>query len=227
MQNFWFDDVNVFEQFRQKPDSRYNFLLFITDIGNLPKLVYHPVTITKPDIYVELPTMHIGLTTRIFFKFRTTKPSGVILFNKGRDDYIAVELHNGKLRYAFDTGGNPETIDVATPAKLNDNKWHDVWIQRISGNQHEVRVDNTTHTVSTSNRDNKFDLSGSLYIGGLPEEMFNHRLIKNVLKSKHGFVGCLASFDLNGAVPELTQHSRDSPYIHDGCKGKMNGGCGG
>ncbi|KAL5005761.1 hypothetical protein ScPMuIL_016919 [Solemya velum] len=218
MQNFWFDDVNVFDRFQDGSDSTHNVLIFITDIGNLPKLTYHPVTIINSETFVQLPTLHIGVNTmRLFFKFRTTKPEGVILFNQGLNDFIAVELHNGLLRYAFDTGGKPQSINVNTPRKLDDNKWHNVWIQRV-GSQHEVRVDNTTHTVSTSRGDGRFDLTGPLFIGGLPQEMFNRRLIKKVIKSKQGFIGCLASFDLNGAVPELMQHSQGSPYIHAGCK---------
>lgn len=83
-----------------------------------------------------------------------------------------------------------------------------------------MRVDDSTPTIDdlTNAKNNKFDLDGHLYVGGVRKTMYPS-LPKHV-HSQHGFVGCLGSLDFNGYLPHLL---REASQIHDsvgdGCRG--------
>lgn len=84
-----------------------------------------------------------------------------------------------------------------------------------------LRVDDNTPTIDdlANAKNNKFDLSDQLYVGGVSRTMYPS-LPKHIY-SKHGFVGCLGSLDLNGYLPNLIQESIPiHESIGEGCVGK-------
>ena len=179
------------------------------------------MTITSSDTFFQLPSLNIGRTLKILFKFKTRESNGIILYNTGvGNDVLAIELSNGELRLAYNLGGRNMARRVPTPYKLNDNRWHTVQIALNELGQFTAKVDSTPVHVTTSDGDGRLDLTGALYIAGLPEQMFRDSRVTNLIKSRKGFRGCLASMDLDGAVPDLPNHAHDKQYIVDGCTGK-------
>jgi len=45
-------------------------------------------------------------------------------------DFFAVELFDGQVRYAYDMGGGARTLRVNLRYSVNDNRWHQVSIDR-------------------------------------------------------------------------------------------------
>jgi neurexin len=223
LQNFFYNERDMFEYLQSLPPDYYNVQWLYLN-GRLPVQTYLPVTISSHETYVRLASMRLTLRHRILFKFRTTESSGLIMYHDGNNnEFMAVELDNGRIRYLFDMGGGPTDIPVNTPNKLNDGKWHVVEIMRMSETQHRVRVDETATTVSAQGGEYELDLAGgSLYIAGLPAGMFKRSHIQNVLKSRQGFMGCLASLDLNGAVVNLKKHALNNQFVIGECLVKYN-----
>uniref|UniRef100_UPI00358F6A3A neurexin-1-like n=1 Tax=Myxine glutinosa TaxID=7769 RepID=UPI00358F6A3A len=102
-----------------------------------------PITFERPEAYITLPHWKTKKTGSISFDFRTTEPSGLILFTQGKPreikdskgmksikgDFFAIELLDGHLFLLLDMGSG--TIKVkATQQKVNDGIWYHVDFQR-------------------------------------------------------------------------------------------------
>lgn len=124
-------------------------------------------------------------------------------------------------------GGGTKRILVDTPEALNDNKWHDVSLFRPHMDQQQIRVDDFPPTVEDMKgySARHFDLKGPLYIGGLVKSRFFSLSVK--FRSRNGFMGCVASFDINGeninileAATYIEQASGHS--VVSGCSSKYS-----
>lgn len=113
----------------------------VFECENVPTL--DPINFETPDSFLALPKWNTKRVGSISFDFRTTEPNGLILFTQGRPqdrrdakgqknnkvDFFAVELLDGALFLLLDMGSG--TIKVkATQAKVNDDAWYHVDIQR-------------------------------------------------------------------------------------------------
>lgn len=179
-----------------------------------------PVTFKSKDAYVILSPLNANTPFSIYLKFKTTEADGLILFNGGRQDFLALELQDGNLHYIYDTGNGARRIFVNTRKKLNDNLWHDVSLIRTSVERQLIRVDDNPPTMEDMNdlTSVHFNLDDDLYIGGVKRTMFN--TLPSRISSRHGFQGCLASIDLNGFRPNLyTLAGQNNNGIAKNCQG--------
>lgn len=227
LQNVYFDDVDLFAKLYQQPDLN---VIWYTDIGvgqTPPIPIYNPVTITSREAYMMLtPLPKVG-NLHITFKFRTSQPDGVILFNKGRQGkFIAVELVGGYLVFAYNNGYRTSTNRINK--KIDDNEWHTFEVREVrqsNGNRvYQARVDDVLRTIPIAGTDD-LELSGhNLYLGGLSENMFNlNAFVKSTLSSTTGFMGCLASVHLNTGTPDFQKYA-SSAILLDTCQ-DINGVC--
>ncbi|XP_052812359.1 neurexin-1-like isoform X2 [Mya arenaria] len=214
MQNFVYDGQELFGQLKGQSSSAK--WIFDLPFDLLPLLTYKPITVTSDGAFFQLPSMTVGRTLKIMFKFKTRESNGLILYNSGiGSDVIAIELSDGHIRFAFNLGAGIMHTVVPT-RNLNDNTWHDVQVALSDRGQFTVRVDGETVQVSNSNR-NTLSLNGMLYIGGMPTALFSRPEVTALLDSRKGFLGCLASVDLNGAVPDLVSYASDKTKLLNGC----------
>lgn len=102
-----------------------------------------PVTFEIPESYISLPKWNTKKTGSISFDFRTTEPSGLLLFSHGRPqgpkeqkpgrelktDYFAMELLDGYLYLLIDMGSGKTKLK-ASNKKVNDGEWCHVDFQR-------------------------------------------------------------------------------------------------
>ncbi|KAK0080605.1 hypothetical protein PV325_013664 [Microctonus aethiopoides] len=179
--------------------------------------VHHPVTFTSKHTFVGLPVLKAYVETNIYFQFKTKEPSGLILFNAGRDrDFVAVELIEGHIHYIFDLGDGPLRIKDTSKIRLNDSKWHVVSIGRPSPRRHTLAVDDHVTFADSTGSNENLDLDGILYIGGVEKSQYS-QLPKHIL-SRHGFEGCLASLDLSGeSIDLMTDAVVTSSLVESGC----------
>ena len=182
-----------------------------------------PVTFKSHEAYVTLPKLQANSHFAVYFKIKTSLHAGLIMFN-GRmgNDFLAMELYQGYLYYIYDMGGGTQRIRVNTPDPLNDNKWHDISLLRPQIDQQLIRVDDFSPTVENMKdySARRFDLMGPLYFGGVPRSLYNS-LPMQVL-SKDGFLGCIASLDLNGYAYNLLEDSTLTEYsVVPGCSSEF------
>ncbi|XP_060602155.1 neurexin-1-like isoform X2 [Ruditapes philippinarum] len=201
MQQFVYNGNHFFDMAREK-DAEYIENIDFTarfDDGSLE--VHNAVTFESQEAYVTLPHQLLKSNSLHFsfnFKFKTKQQDGLIMFSGLGPDFLAIELYQGFLNYIYDMGGGTKRILVNTPEALNDNKWHEVSLFRPVMDQQQIRVDNNPATVEDMKgySARHFDLKGPLYIGGLIKSRFFSLSVK--ILSRNGFLGCIASFDVNG-----------------------------
>lgn len=216
MQNVYIDGSDIFNKLR----TIYTIKDFwVLNGSNYDNLMFFPVTYRTRDVYSQLPTLSTRKPMHVKFNFKTEEPNGIILFNKGNGQkFIAVELVNGKLRFAFNNGY--KTSDNLLPMKVDDNNWHTFEIKEIpNANQYEIRLGPTFIRRIPIVESATLDLSGPLFIGGLSANMLKDNGVRNVLQSDVGFVGCIASVDLNGVVYDLTTSASNTDFVQTGCVG--------
>lgn len=103
-----------------------------------------PVTFDTPSAYLTLPRWNTKKTGAISFDFRTTEPSGLLLFSHGnllgmqpdrkpRADFFAIELLDGFLYLVMDMGSGSIKIK-ANNKRLDDGEWCHVDFQRKGRN---------------------------------------------------------------------------------------------
>ncbi|XP_029634772.1 neurexin-3 isoform X2 [Octopus sinensis] len=180
-----------------------------------------PITFKQTSAFAELSTLNIHLLFVISFKFKTTEPDGLLLYSGGKEkDFLALELVDGYIYYAYNLGNGPQVIKGNTPGPLNDNQWHLVSLSRLEKNSQLFRVDiNPTERIRVlDGKAIHFDLEGPLYLGGVKKTVFAD--LPKSIRSKHGFQGCMASIDLNDIYPKvLTNATHLHGPVIAGCKG--------
>ena len=67
-------------------------------------------------------------------QLKTTQADGLIMFSGHLDaaksqDFVAIELFEGHLRYVFDVGSGARVIQDRLARPINDNRWHEVYEQ--------------------------------------------------------------------------------------------------
>ncbi|KAH9495514.1 Neurexin-1, partial [Bulinus truncatus] len=220
MQTFIFNGNHLFQM--AQSGSKDNIEIsarFSTD----EQVVREPVTFKSEDAFAILPRLQIHDKFSISFQFKTTESDGLIFYNDGSgQDFFAMELSQGYLYYVYNMGEGPERIKANVNHPLNDNKWHEVRLLRTDTSKQLLRVDDNTPTIDdlTGAKNNRFDLSGPLHVGGVHKVKYPS--LPKLISSQHGFVGCLGSLDLNSYLPNLLQQAS---YIHegvgDGCRGPV------
>jgi leucine-rich repeat transmembrane neuronal protein 1/2 len=91
-------------------------------------------------------------------------------------------------------GSGVITINDNSTEALNDNKWHTINVGRPSKNYHNLVVDHQMATKPSRGSDDKLDLDGILFLGGVKSSMYGK--LPTEIVSKFGYQGCLASLDV-------------------------------
>lgn len=116
--------------------------------------------------------------------------------------------------------------------KLNDNKWHLVTIWRSTRSTYELTVDslttkhviNMTQTSEAASANQRWSLSlvDKLYVGGLRNESeYSQLRERGRIAARHGYLGCLASIEINGRVPDFDEIL----HVYNRMQGNITKGC--
>ncbi|XP_055084847.1 neurexin 2b isoform X7 [Periophthalmus magnuspinnatus] len=172
-----------------------------------------PVTFETPESYISLPKWNTKKTGSISFDFRTTEPSGLLLFSHGRPpqgpkeqkpgrelktDYFAMELLDGYLYLLIDMGSGKTKLK-ASNKKVNDGDWCHVDFQR-EGRKGSISVNSRNMPFSSPEGSEILDLDSDMYLGGLPETKSDLILPPEVWTAllNYGYVGCVRDLFIDG-----------------------------
>ncbi|KAF5908914.1 neurexin-2-like isoform X1, partial [Clarias magur] len=176
-----------------------------------------PISFDTSAAYVSLPHWSGKKTGSISFDFRTTEPSGLLLFSHGhtqgsrehrpRVDFFAMELLDGFLYLLMDMGSGSVKLK-ASNKKVNDGEWCHVDFQR-EGRKGSISVNGRSMPFSTNEGSEILDLDGEMYLGGLPEESKTLPLPPEVWTAslRLGFVGCMRDMFVDGRSRDLRRLS--------------------
>ncbi|KAG8008589.1 Neurexin-2 [Nibea albiflora] len=173
-----------------------------------------PVTFDTPSAYLTLPRWNTKKTGAITFDFRTTEPSGLLLFSHGslqgaqpnrkpRADFFAIELMDGFLYLVMDMGSGSIKMK-ASNKRLDDGEWCHVDFQR-KGRNGFISVNSQSVPFSANEGSEILDLDGDMYLGGLPEDRQALMLPPEVWTASLslGYVGCVRDLFIDGQSRNL------------------------
>ncbi|XP_034034329.1 neurexin-2-like isoform X8 [Thalassophryne amazonica] len=173
-----------------------------------------PVTFDTPSAYLMLPKWNTKKTGTISFDFRTTEPSGLLLFSHGslrdtqpstktRADFFAIELLEGFLYLVMDMGSGSIKMK-AINKRLDDSQWNHVDFQR-NGRNGFISVNGQSVPFSANEGSEILDLDGDMYLGGLPEDRQGLMLPPEVWAASLGlgYVGCVRDLFTDGQSRDL------------------------
>ncbi|XP_029944397.1 neurexin-2-beta isoform X7 [Salarias fasciatus] len=180
-----------------------------------------PVTFETPESYISLPKWNTKKTGSISFDFRTTEPSGLLLFSHGRPqgpkeqkpgrelktDYFAMELLDGYLYLLIDMGSGKTKLK-ANNKKVNDGEWCHVDFQR-EGRKGSISVNSRSIPFSSPEGSEILDLDSDMYLGGLPETKSDLILPPEVWTAllNYGYVGCVRDLFIDGKSRDVRRLS--------------------
>ncbi|XP_077360254.1 neurexin-2-like isoform X13 [Festucalex cinctus] len=173
-----------------------------------------PVTFDTPSAYLTLPRWNTKRTGTISLDFRTTEPSGLLLFSHGsllgappeskpRADFFAMELLDGFLYLVMDMGSGSIKMK-ASSKRLDDGQWCHVDFQR-KGRNGFVSVNSKSIPFSANEGSEVLDLDGDMYLGGLPDERQGLMVPPEVWTASLGlgYVGCVRDLFIDGQSRNL------------------------
>ena len=109
----------------------------------LPSLL--PLTMTSAFVlegsktsYAQFPRWEGTADSSLSFEFRTSQPSGLLLYTEQADSchFLQLSLVSGRLQLRLNAGHGSQVLVVATPGTegLSDGRWHQVTVQREGAN---------------------------------------------------------------------------------------------
>ena len=223
IQNLHINNEEIFSDYvsSSSGDSSRNNKWSITgnaEVGESILLLHHQVSFKNTGCPITLAEVYTNEKFNLHLLFKTSQPSGVIFFRRGRDlfPYMILELVEGTLKFSFDLGTGLTVIKCDKIYNLNDKTWHRVSIKRI-GSQFVMQVDNSNEIAADilPNSRPLIELE-SFIVGGIPSK-YNY-LLKDIIVNPIDYTGCLASFEINGEVPDLLHEARHiCPSLQYGC----------
>ncbi|XP_008288773.1 contactin-associated protein-like 5 [Stegastes partitus] len=176
------------------------------------KSIWNAASFYQEASYLYFPTLQAELASDISFYFKTSAPSGVFLENQGLKDFIRVELSApSAVTFSFDVGNGPAVLSVKSHLPLNDRQWHYVRAER-NVKEASLQVDQLPLRFLQAPADGhlRLRLSSQLFVGGTASQ-------------QRGFLGCIRSLTVNGAVLDLEERARMTPGVSSGCPGYCSG----
>ncbi|XP_071265438.1 neurexin-1a-like isoform X17 [Salvelinus alpinus] len=177
-----------------------------------------PITFETPGSFITLNKWNAKKTGSISFDFRTTEPSGLLLFSHGKPkqapkdskspltlkvDFFAIEMLDGHLYLLLDMGSGT-TKTRAINKKVNDGEWYHVDFQR-DGRSGTISINTQRQAYTAPGESEILDLDDNLYLGGLPENKLGLVFPTEVWTAllNYGYVGCIRDLFIDGQSKDV------------------------
>ncbi|GBN15286.1 Laminin subunit alpha-4, partial [Araneus ventricosus] len=146
---------------------------------------------------------HVGQRISITLDIKPRNLSGTLMAVHGRQDYLILQLVDGRVEFGVDNGAGPITASFIPTDKhyLCDGEFHTIQVVK-SNNFVTLSVDGEFSEPGIGvGGVSSTDTKDPLYIGGLPEESFAKR---GVLTTEQ-FAGCMRYVELDSKPQSLAQ----------------------
>ncbi|CAH8443045.1 unnamed protein product [Schistosoma margrebowiei] len=220
--------------------------LFEYKVGYRPTSYDFPIQFKQSKCYLSIINKHFeNVPLLVKFSFKTSIDQGILLFilNKLNDNFLLIELFNGHLLFSIHFNNELITkkitaLSINKGVLFNDSQWYTVeLLQENKVNDIlTIRINTQTSIETFTNIDLNelfnYKQSFSNYvinIGGC--SMSDFMKFQGKIKSRFGFQGCIANFQLNHhPTINLLQMAKIDPsldcndHIVYGCE-SMTSGC--
>ncbi|XP_067303727.1 neurexin 2b isoform X8 [Pseudorasbora parva] len=200
-----------------------------------------PVTFETAESYIALPRWDTKKTSSISFDFRTTEPSGLLLFSHGKPqsskeprpgremktDYFAMELLDGFLYLLMDMGSGSIKLKTSNK-KVNDGEWCHVDFQR-EGRRGSISVNSRSMPFNSNEGSEILDLDSDMFLGGLPDAGQGLVLPPEVWTAllHYGYVGCVRDLFIDGKSRDVRRLAeiQSAPGVSSFCTRELQKRC--
>ncbi|XP_035705378.1 protocadherin-like wing polarity protein stan isoform X3 [Folsomia candida] len=194
--------------------------------------------------FLIFPGLKDRVRLHLEISFASQQKNGLLMYNgrfQERYDFIALEIVNSVVRFSFSLGSNNVTV-VETGSPVSDGLWHTVRVEYFNKTA-TLSLDNCDVIVTLENPDEfppakscagrglhiledrcssltescqRFlDLTGPLYIGGLPTSNSPNTI------QTHDFVGCVKNVFINYKFVDMNNYIMEMG-TNNGCPEKNN-----
>ncbi|EDV22809.1 uncharacterized protein TRIADDRAFT_58750 [Trichoplax adhaerens] len=183
----------------------------------------HKVSFISTNSYIKMPGPSIdevltsASTISLSMKFSTYTSSGLVAYDGGMDDFISVEVVNGKIVVTSTLWGYPTRIQ--SEQSVNDGVKHSLTIS-IARKQLTAVIDNIyMYTTELFPSKAEIDFASGFFLGGIPVGLKHLAGTQNQILSGYGFVGCINDVVINNTMQyfHLNRNLKENRDIMIGC----------
>jgi cadherin EGF LAG seven-pass G-type receptor 1 len=159
-------------------------------------------------------------TNKFKIILRTKSLNGLLLYcgKENSKSYLLLGILNGKFVFMFSLPQRKKSFSLTSKAKLNDNKWHTITVERNKRKatllvDAEQRI-NVTFDVYNTNDIDFGDLltDGLIHVGGY------RKLSKGFSQSfYHGFQGCITELKIDDREIDLIKNNLNNKILPTKC----------
>lgn len=167
-----------------------------------------PITFTTPQSYLTIPTWDKALDRgTLAFQFQTVEQNGLLMYSTGvtagNSDFFALEVVDGYLNLVLNQGSESIRI-ICRSQPVSDGKPHNVYFE-YEGSRGYITVNGQKEVFASLSRLDRFDLDGSLSIGGVNKNVDSATLPRELWVGMlgNGYVGCLLEMVMDGNKIDL------------------------
>nr|XP_039270667.1 chondroitin sulfate proteoglycan 4-like [Styela clava]XP_039270668.1 chondroitin sulfate proteoglycan 4-like [Styela clava]XP_039270669.1 chondroitin sulfate proteoglycan 4-like [Styela clava] len=202
------------------------------------------ITFDSPSSYVALNRWTVQDEGTFECMLKTSARSGIILYNagRGRGEFIGLEMVDGVVGASVNKGGGGGVVALHTTSPINDGAWHSVRFSfspsyldiRVDGKRTKAFVEQTSPELKGTvigERHHNLDLTGHLYIGGVPGNLLQNDAVPHSLVSlgssdgtgtvSGAFPGCMKNLRVNHRRKGFSDFLL-SRHVSAGCKKIVN-----
>ncbi|OCU02532.1 chondroitin sulfate proteoglycan 4 [Xenopus laevis] len=156
--------------------------------------------------FVELKTAESFSKSSLHFKFRTSKPNGLLFLAAGKKQYSIIELHSGHVQAKIDFGEGEQILLLKNGPRVDNLEWHVVDLHHENADVVLSVDQHLKSSIQVAGGSQEFSVHYGLYIGG-----FNELNVPYAKILPNHFRGCLDEVVFN--EQELLSSLRPYPGL--------------
>ncbi|XP_072528512.1 chondroitin sulfate proteoglycan 4 [Salminus brasiliensis] len=118
------------------------------------------------DSYCQIDAVQDLLSFQLSLQFKTSRRSGLLLLAAGNEDYLSLELYNGRLQARIDMGSGEVVLSSSTGVQLNNLLEHQVSLT-LKGTKLSMTVDNLFTTSIEVQGGEDLNIDMGVFLGGV------------------------------------------------------------
>ncbi|XP_044737228.1 protein slit isoform X2 [Chrysoperla carnea] len=164
--------------------------------------------------FVQLEPLETKPEANVTIIFATTQENGVLLYD-GRQEHLAVELFNGRIRVSYDVGNYPVST-MYSFEMVSDGQYHIAELLAIKKN-FTLRVDRgLARSIINEGSKDYLRLSTPMFLGGIAPEPGQEAFTQWHLRNLTSFNGCMREVWINHKMVDF-ENAKIRQKVTPGC----------
>ncbi|XP_036432475.1 chondroitin sulfate proteoglycan 4 [Colossoma macropomum] len=159
------------------------------------------------DSYCRIDAVQDLLSFHLSLQFKTSRRSGLLLLAAGNEDYLSLELYNGRLQARIDMGSGEKVLTSSTGVQLNNLLDHQVSLT-LKGSKLSMTVDNLFTTFIEMQEGEDLNIDTGVFLGGVRDLD-----VEYLSTAVPFFRGCMSNITFKSQQFDIL--SSETPFCQD------------